>query len=221
MRHGCGHLADRSGTRDEDVLADQVEGQCRVHSVPQRVEDRRRVIADLVGHEVGVSGRQDDAIGEATVSVDAHPDGRPAQVGCPCPAVPTGATRDVAFPGDAVALPDPGHLVADLDGDPDELVSDGDRRRQGRFRPVIPVVDVEVGPTDGGAPHLDHDIGRTGDRFRYVGQYEAGLSFRLDQGPHGVPPTRARSPAACTKAATAESMSSVVCAALIWVRIRA
>ena len=71
--HADRHQADRSGTGDEDVLAEDVEGERRVDGVAERVEDRRHVAVDPRGMVPDVGHRQGDVLGERPRAVDAHP----------------------------------------------------------------------------------------------------------------------------------------------------
>ena len=51
------HDADRPGAGDQHVLADEIEGERRVHGVAERIEDGADLVVDLVGQRDGVEGR--------------------------------------------------------------------------------------------------------------------------------------------------------------------
>ena len=57
-RHdGGGHDADRAGTGDQHILADEIEGQRRVHGIAQWIEDGADLVVDFLGQMDGVEGR--------------------------------------------------------------------------------------------------------------------------------------------------------------------
>src|SRR5205807_9075753 len=51
-------------------------------------------------------------------------------------------------------------------------------------RPVVPVVEVDVGTTDRGRLHLENHLARSRGGLGHVGDDEAGPGSRLDDGLH-------------------------------------
>ena len=105
----------------------------------------------------------------------------------------------------------------------DEFVADGQRHRHGLRRPVIPVVDVQIGSADGCAVDLDAYLARSGFRNVQFPHCQARSRLVLDQCTHlgsSYPITPCSSPA-WVKAATARPICSGAWAADIWVLIRA
>ena len=152
------HQPDRPGARDQHVLTEHRELQGRVHRVAERVEDRRDVSIDRTFVMPHVGHRKRDVLGERARPVHADPLRERAEVASPRHAVPAPAADDVAFPAHEVALAEVAHVGADLGDLADELVPDDQRQRHVLLGPLVPVVDVEVGPADPGSVHADQDV---------------------------------------------------------------
>ena len=221
----CGEDADRAGARDEHVLADQVEPQCGVGGVAERIEDRGDVVADVCGHDEDVVGGDDDVIGERTWTRDADAGVVVAELAAATLAVTAVAAGDVTLTRHPLTDLEAGHCGTDRGDLAHELVAHHHRGRHGGLRPRIPVVDVQVGAADGGLVHTDQHVAITRDGHRHLLEPQPrrrlGLHERLHvTGNPGhvitsiVRPTR-------TKASTAWSMSASLCAADICVRMRA
>ena len=153
--------------------------------VAERVEDRPEVGVDVVVVDPDIGRRDDDVVGEGAVTVDADTDGVDAQVATPRAAVATGAADDVALAGDPVADPHARHVATDLVDLAVELVADGlGRARHRTGGPVVPAVQVQVGPAQAGTQDPDADLVVTGVGLRDVGQLEAWASAGFDQCAH-------------------------------------
>src|SRR5437764_10609181 len=72
--------------------------------------------------------------------------------------VSTAATDNVPFAADDIADGKVMHVAADLDDAADEFVADSHRNGNGLLRPVVPVVNVNIGAADAGAENLDEHI---------------------------------------------------------------
>src|SRR5262249_6908411 len=144
--------------------------------------------------------------------------GVPAQVPLPGAAVPAVATGDVPLAAHPFADLEAGDLAAELCDLPHELVPDHHRNLDGLLRPRVPVPDVDVGAADAGLADLDQHVVGPDLRHRDVLHPDARLGLGLDQRFQRMTP-RARPTLA--KAAIARSSCSRVCAADIWVRMRA
>ena len=75
--------------------------------------------------------------------------------------------------GHAVAGVHVAHERAHLHHVARELVADGERRLAAPLRPVVPLVDVDVGAADAGAAHADQHLIVTDGRLRHLLQHEA------------------------------------------------
>ena len=110
-----------------------------------------------------------------------------------CPGALHAPARDAvaAPPADQVALA--AHEVADLevvdvdaelDDLADELVADDERHRDVRLRPGVPRIDVQVGPANAGAQHLDEDVAPADRRYRHVLVAQARFGLGFDESLH-------------------------------------
>ena len=152
------HAADRAGAGDQHVLAEHVEGERGVDGVPERVEDRGDLLVDARPVVPDVRHRQRDELGERARPVDAEADRVRAEVAPPGHAVAAAAADDVALAADEVADGEVAHVRAERDDLADELVPDDHRHGDRLRRPVVPLVDVEVGAADARLVHPDQDV---------------------------------------------------------------
>ena len=100
-------------------------------------------------------------------------------------AMPAAAADDVAFSRNKFARIEVVDVRADLDNFTDELMSDRHRYRNGLTRPVVPLIDVNVGPTDPCAQDANTDIVDSNCGFGNVLQPKAGLGVRFNKCLHG------------------------------------
>ena len=154
---GGRHDTDRTGARDDHVLADDWPLQGRVHRVPERVEEGAELRVEVRLLDPGVGGGDDDVVREGTVTVDADADRVVAEVAPAGAAVPAEAADHVALPGDAVAHGDVVDVGPHLHHLAEELVADGHRHPHLLGRPLVPLLEVEVRAAQAGPqhPHLD------------------------------------------------------------------
>ena len=186
-RDGGGHHADRPGTGDQHILAQQVELLRRMHGIAERIENRPYLIGNVVRQFDDVEGRGDDKLckGTLTVHADAASTGIEMEM--------AGASRfrievdDMALGRDPLADPEAAvDVLANGDDLAGELVASDHGHRDVLLAPLIPVPDVDVGATDGGTVHPDQHVLRSGDRNRRIDQLQAHLGPCLGEGLHRV-----------------------------------
>src|SRR5687768_1741158 len=140
----CRHNPDRSGTGDQDVLAEHRKRQRRVNRIAERVEDRSDIWIDRFPVHPGVAGRQRDVIGESAGEVDTNDASVDAEMAPTRPAVATPPTDQVAFAAHQIADRDVGDAGADLNHLAGELMAHGHRWLQSLLRPFVPRLDMQV-----------------------------------------------------------------------------
>ncbi len=96
-------------------------------------------------------------------------------------AIAASAAHDVAFAADQVAGMEIVDVGSDLHDFADELVADGHGYGNGALRPLIPVVDVQIGPADTGAKDAHQYVVDPDARLRNFFEPEARLAFTLDE----------------------------------------
>ena len=102
-------------------------------------------------------------------------------------AVATAAAGDVAFAADDVAGMEVVDVRADGDDLADKLMADHHGHRNGLLRPLVPVVDMNVGAADAGVAHADQHVVDAVLRFGNILQPQATLAAALRQCLHRSP----------------------------------
>jgi len=199
--------------RDEHVFADQVEGERSVDGVAEWVEHGCRVVVDVGGYRVDVECRYGQVLREPAVALHPDSDRVAAQMAPPGPAVSAMATCDVAFGGGPVADRDAGHPLADRRHGPHEFVTDREWSGHRGCRPVVPIVDVEVGAADRHSTDSDEYIVRSDGGGWNLFEFEPGRGSRLDESLHHEITSNSRPTS--MNASIALSSCSVVWAAFI------
>mmetsp|Transcript_59741 Transcript_59741/g.134370 ORF Transcript_59741/g.134370 Transcript_59741/m.134370 type:complete len:248 (-) Transcript_59741:59-802(-) len=201
LGQGRAHDADRARTSDQNVLADEVEGQGRVRCIAERVEERGHLVGHLRGQGEGVLGWNAEELCEGALAVHAHADRAPAEVPDASTAVPAVAADDVALAAHAVAHLEALHALADLHDRASELVTDGHALRYRLLRPLVPVVDVHVSAADRRSIHLDEHIVVAGPGHRLAVHPDPSLGLGLRKRLHGGPRVDGLVPACAARAA--------------------
>ena len=187
---GNGHDADGASAGDEHVFAEDRKRKRGVDGVAEGVEDRGdfKIDAGMMAPDVGHGQR--DEFGKGTRAIDAYALGGHAQVAPTGEAVAAASADHVAFAADDVAGEEVVDVGADGDDFADEFVADGHGDGNGFLRPVVPVVDVDVGSADAGVEHADEDVVNAHRGFGDVFQPKSALGPRLDQRFHSGSPVK-------------------------------
>jgi hypothetical protein len=185
----CGrHHPDRPGAGDDDVLADDGPLQRRVDGIAERVEEDAEVRVELARLHPRVGRGDDDVVGEGPVTVDPDADRVDAHVLAAGPAVATVPADDMALPRHSVPDADVLDVHTHLDDLAEELVPQRLRHLHRRRRPVVVVVQVEVGATESGAQNPDLDVLLTAHGLGNVDEFETGTWGDLPQCAHDTHP---------------------------------
>ncbi len=147
--------------------------------VAERIEDRGDVQIDafLVTPEVG--HRHRDVIGERARPVHADALGVRAQMPPPGQAIAAAAADHVAFAAHQIARVEIADVGAHLHDLADKLVADRHRHRNGALRPLVPIVDMNIGAADAGALYADQDIVDADRRLGNLFEPQARLALAL------------------------------------------
>jgi hypothetical protein len=101
--------------------------------------------------------------------------------------VPAAAADHVPFAADDLAGMKINHVRAHGDDFSDKLVANGHRNWDGGARPIVPVVDVDIGAADSCVSDADQNVvdadGGLGDIF----EPQSGRGLTLDQGLQRLP----------------------------------
>jgi hypothetical protein len=163
--HGGSHDADGPGAGDENIFAEDIEGQRGVDGVAERVKDARHVAIHALAMMPDVCHRQGDVFGKCAGPIDADPL-------CVSAKVPPSGQTVATTPADDVPSPEttsPGKKSVTFAPtstiSADELVPDNHRHRNGALSPSVPLIDMEISAANAGAVDPDEDIIDAATRF--------------------------------------------------------
>ena len=103
----------------------------------------------------GIARGDAEVFGERAVAIYAHAFGVFAQVAAAGEAVAAETADDVAFAVDEIAGLEANNIGPDGGDGADELMADHHRRLDRFLGPSVPVINVNIGPADGGFFDLD------------------------------------------------------------------
>ena len=184
-----GHDADRAGARDENILAQHGKRKRRVNRISEGIENRGDFARDGARVLPDVHHRQDDVLGERARAVHSHALRVRAQVAPPRETIAAAPADHVPFPADQIAGMKIRHVGSDFDNLSAEFMPDDQRHVNGGARPIVPVVDVQVGAANSRAQHANFDVVDAGFGLGNIFEPQASLGAALNEGFHsGCPP---------------------------------
>jgi hypothetical protein len=159
-------------------------------ALPKGVEDRGYFLVHMRLVPPDVAHRQHDKFRERTGTI--HPDarGERAKMAAAGKAVAAAPAGDVALAADDVAGVKVVHVGADFDNLADKLMPDHHWYRDGLLRPLVPVVDMDIGPADACVAHADQHVVDAVLRFGNILQPQTALAAALRQCLHHSPSPR-------------------------------
>src|SRR5690348_10763111 len=92
----------------------------------------------------------------------------------------------MAFAADDIAGGETGYVGSDLGNASDKLVADRHRHGNGLLRPLVPLVDVDVGAANAGAKDLNQHVVDPDLRRLDIFQPKSGLALAFDQRLHSL-----------------------------------
>src|SRR5581483_3337381 len=128
-----------------------------------------------------VAHGQHDVFREGSGAVDANARGEGAEMATAGETVAAAAAGDVAFAADDVAGMEVVDIGSNGDNLSDELVADHHGHWNGLLRPLVPVVDMNVGAADAGIAHADQHVVDAVLRLGNILQPQAALAAALCQ----------------------------------------
>src|SRR5687768_8809506 len=102
-----------------------------------------------------VHGRHRDVLGEAPITIDANDPRKRTYMRISRATQQAAAIHDVSFGGHAIALSHVRYKLTHLHHVTGELVPHDDRRLHASTRPIIPLVDMDVGAAYPRPPHAN------------------------------------------------------------------
>ena len=132
-----------------------------------------------------VSGN-DHVLGEGAVGVDADDLHMLADVRFADAALQALAASHVHLGGNEITFFDAGDLIAHGFDVAAELVAGNERGMNAALRPLVPLINVQVGAADGGDLDLDQNVGRAELGNGNFADLGARRGLRLYDGKHGI-----------------------------------
>ena len=181
LRHRRCHDPDRPRPRHQHILTQHRKRQRRMHRIAKRIEDRRYLRRDSRSMVPDIRHRQDHILGKRPIPVYSDT----LRVGAKMPAsrqaVPASSANYMPLTADQLSGMHIRHIRAHLHHLTHELMADHQPLRNGRARPCIPFIDMQVGPADAGIEHLDLHIVYAHLGLGYILKPKSWPAFLLHQ----------------------------------------
>src|SRR5262252_8555664 len=165
---------------DGDRLGGNFARQHGVNGIAKWIENRGVLQRDGGIKLPNIGFGNDDVLGEGPICIDANNLHVLADVSVPCAALQTFAASNVHLGRNKVAFLDAGHFVAECNDLTAKFVAWDQWRMNAVLRPAVPLVDVQIRPTDGGDFDFNQHIGAAEFRNLYFADVRTRCSFRLD-----------------------------------------
>jgi hypothetical protein len=175
-----------SGTRHQHILADQIEGKRGVDRIAQRIEDCRDFIRHIVGDRHYIVLRDRKVFGECAGTIYADAQRVAAQMAPARSAVSAMAADDMSLARYALADFVFSDGCAEIRDGSDKFMAGDHGNRHGLLRPLVPIVDMNVGAADRVFFDLDQHVVRADLGKRHLLHPDAGFGFRFDECAHHV-----------------------------------
>ena len=177
--HGGRHDSDRARAGDHHVLAQNRERQGGMDGIAERIEDRGDVQIDVFLVTPKVGHRHRDVIGERARPIHADALDVRAQMPPPGQAVAAAAADHVAFAAHQIARAEIADVGAHCHDLAHKFMADRHRHGDGALRPLVPVVDMNIGAADARALYTDQNIVDADFRFANLFEPQARLPLAL------------------------------------------
>lgn len=152
--------------------------------IPKVLLKRRNLRQHFRRVDPGINSGYCDLLGESPIAVNSNDLHVSADMSIARAAEIADVADDVTLGGNKVANLDGCDVSPYFHYIPAQLVTDDDRRFDPVSRPRVPIVDVEIGSTNGCGAGLDEDIARSNPWDRNNAIFEPRSWFGLDDRPH-------------------------------------
>ena len=120
-----------------------------MHCVAVGIENGSQIVADILRQAKDVGGGKNHVFGKTTGTVHTDAFGVPAKVAAAGPAIAAVMAGQVSFAGNPLTGLKTVHFAAGAFDDAGELMTGDERDRYGLPGPFVPLVDMQVGATNG------------------------------------------------------------------------
>ena len=161
LADASGHNADGAGAGDQHVFAHQIPHQSGVGGIAESVKEGNHIFVQILVDGDDIGGGDTQVLCESTVAVDAHAKGVLTPLNVAVVAVAAVAAGDMALAADTLANGKAGDTLAQGSDLAHILVADGHTWLDMLGSPIVPLIDVDIGATDGGLMDLDQNFAGT------------------------------------------------------------
>ena len=169
-------MPDRARAGDEHVFTHHRKRKRRMHRVAEGIEDGRDLMVDAGVMPPDVGHWQRDEFGECAGTVHANALRISAQMPSSGKAVAAAAADHMPFAADDIA----GEKVVDVrtDGNnlADKLMTDGHGHGDRLLRPLVPLVDMNIGAADSRLMHAHQHVVDADDGLRNIFEPQSPLA---------------------------------------------
>src|SRR5205807_367239 len=184
--HSYGEQPDGPASGDGHALRRDLAGQHCVHRIPQWIQNRCVLLRYCWIKLPDIRLRNTNVLSKRPVRIDPDDFHKLADVRFAGTALQTLAAGDVHLSGNEIAFLDAGDLLTVSHHLAAELVPWNQWWMNPSLRPAVPVINVEVGPADGGNFHLDQYVGSANFGKGNVADFNSRLRLRFDHRQHGI-----------------------------------
>ncbi len=181
---GGGHDADGAGARDEHIFAEHRKGKGGVHRIAEWIKYGSDIAVDVVVVDPDVGHGQGEVFRKRARTVDPDTFGIRAEMPPAGQAVAAMATDHVAFAADDLTREKVFDVGANFYDLANKFVADHEGNRNCFTSPLVPFINMDIGPADAGAIDSDENVTDADFRFRDVFQPEARFGFSFNEGFH-------------------------------------
>jgi hypothetical protein len=157
-----------------------------VYSIAERIEDRGDFLIDIRSVPPDVGHGQRNELSERPLAVNADAQRVRAKMPSACKAIAAASADHVSFAADDIARIKIADIRPDLDDLTNKFVADRHRDRNGFLRPLVPLVDVNVGAADAGIAHAYQHIVDADSRLGNIFEPQTRLCLSLNQCFHSL-----------------------------------
>ena len=178
------HNANRTRAGNQNVFPQHRKRKRRVDGVSEGIENRGNFVRDRARVFPDIHHRQDDIFRERAGAIHSHALRVRAKVTPPGEAIAAAPANDMPFPADQISGMKVRDVRSDLDNFAGKFVADDERHANCGLRPVIPIVDMQVGAANAGGQHANLDVVDAGFGLGNIFEPQSAFGAAFDEGFH-------------------------------------
>ena len=169
-----GHDTNGTRTGDQYVLANQIPHQRGMGGIAESIEECNNIFIQVFIDGDNVACRNHQIFSEGTVAVYAHTLGVLTPLDVAVVTVAAVAAGNVTFTTDPLAYIETGDAVTQTGNFTDIFMSNGLTGLYMLRGPIVPQINMDIGPADSGLVYFNQNLTGTGDRYGDFSQFQTG-----------------------------------------------